>query len=255
MAGIFGFFDYTKPGKGVEKDEPQKPRFLFFWELYFRKFWKLIQLNLLFMAFSLLIVTIGPATAGMTYVLRSMANEQPVFLFSDFWDGFKSNLKQSLIYSVFMVVVAILLVTSFQFYTANLSVSSWMYVPFGLCVMLALLFTFMSFYAFLMIVTIDLPLFAILKNCAILSIVCLKTNLITLFFVALIVFAVYLFLPLSSLLVIILIPATIGFIISFNCYKEIKKYVIDPYIKGQEPAPEALEESVIFEDDITTDEN
>lgn len=255
MAGIFGFFDYTKPGKGVEKDEPKKPRFLLFWELYFRKFWKLIQLNLLFVAFSLLIVTIGPATAGMTYVLRSMANEQPVFLFSDFWDGFKNNLKQSLIYSVFWVVMVILIITSWQFYTANMSVSTWMYVPFGLCFMLALLFTFMSFYAFLMIVTIDLPLFAILKNCLILSIVCLKTNFITLFFVALILFAVYLFLPISSLFVIILIPATIGFIISFNCYKEIKKYVIDPYVNKQEASTETVEDLVIFEDDITADGN
>lgn len=252
MAGIFGFFDYTKPGKGVEKDEPQKPRFLFFWELYFRKFWKLVQLNLLFVAFSLLIVTIGPATAGMIYVLRSMANEQPVFLFSDFWDGFKSNLKQSLIYSVIWVVGVILIVTSWRFYSANLSVATWMYVPFGLCVMLAILFIFVSFYAFLMIVTIDLPLTSILKNCAILSIVCIKTNFITLFFVALILLAVYLFLPITALLVILLIPATIGFVICFNCYKEIKKYVIDPYMNKQEPSADDGEDAVIFEDDVTT---
>jgi hypothetical protein len=24
MAGFFGFFDYTKPGPGIDKDEPQK---------------------------------------------------------------------------------------------------------------------------------------------------------------------------------------------------------------------------------------
>lgn len=251
MAGIFGFFDYTKPGKGVNKDEPQKPRFLFFWELYFRKFWKLIQLNLLFLAFSLLIVTIGPATAGMTYVLRSMANEQPVFLFSDFWDGFKNNLKQSLIYSVICVVGIIVITTSWRFYHANLDVSPFMYIPLGLCVMLALLFIFVSFYAFLMIVTIDLPLSAILKNCMILSIVCLKTNLITLFFVALILFAVYLFLPISSLLIVLLIPSTIGFIISFNCFKEIKKYIIDPFNNKQaEPDGDA-----IFEDEPELDED
>lgn len=248
MAGIFGFFDYSKPGKGVEKDEPQKPRFLKFWELYFRKFWKLIQLNLLFVAFSLPIVTIGPATAGLTYVLRSMANEQPVFLFSDFWDGFKNNLKQSLIYSVLWVVGVILIITSWRFYTANLGVSPLMYVPFGLCIMLAIFFIFISFYAFLMIVTIDLPLFAILKNCLILSIVCLKTNLITLFFIALILFAVWLFLPISFFVIILLIPATIGFIISFNCYKEIEKYIIDPYTQNQSTA----DGPAIFDDNTAT---
>ena len=49
MAGFFGFFDYTKEGKGVRKDEPEKKRFPLFFELLFRKFWKLVQLNLLYL--------------------------------------------------------------------------------------------------------------------------------------------------------------------------------------------------------------
>ncbi len=48
MAGIFGFFDYTKPGKGVEKGEPEKKGIARFGQLYFRKFWKYLQLNLLY---------------------------------------------------------------------------------------------------------------------------------------------------------------------------------------------------------------
>jgi len=30
MAGFFGLFDYTKPGKGVNKSEPQKKKSFFF---------------------------------------------------------------------------------------------------------------------------------------------------------------------------------------------------------------------------------
>lgn len=48
MAGIFGFFDYTKPGKGVEKGEPEKKGVARFCQLYFRKFWKYLQLNILY---------------------------------------------------------------------------------------------------------------------------------------------------------------------------------------------------------------
>ncbi len=48
MAGIFGFFDYTKPGKGVERGEPQKKGIARFAQLYFRKFWKYMQLNILY---------------------------------------------------------------------------------------------------------------------------------------------------------------------------------------------------------------
>ncbi|MCL1807020.1 MAG: DUF624 domain-containing protein [Oscillospiraceae bacterium] len=58
MAGFFGFFDYTKPGKGVNPDEPPKKAFFRFWELYWRKFSKYIVLNLLSFAFLLPIITI-----------------------------------------------------------------------------------------------------------------------------------------------------------------------------------------------------
>lgn len=235
MAGFFGFFDYTKPGKGVEKDEPPKPRFLLFWELFFRKFWKLVQLNLLYLAFSLLIVTIGPATAGFTYVLRNLANQQPVFMLSDFWDAFKSNLKQSLAYSLIVAVFGVVMVMAMQFYSANMAEHSWMVVPLSLCALFTLIFVFSSFYVFLMIVTLDLPLRAILKNSAILAVCCLKTNFLTLLFSGLILFATWLFLPISALLVIFIIPVWVGFIICFNSYSGIQKYVIDPFLNRQNP--------------------
>ena len=48
MAGFFGFFDYTKPGKGVDENAPPKRQIFVFFEVMFRKFWKIIQVNLLY---------------------------------------------------------------------------------------------------------------------------------------------------------------------------------------------------------------
>ena len=45
--GIFSF-NYSKPGPGVEKDAPQKKGIFRYFEIFFRKFWKLLQLNLLY---------------------------------------------------------------------------------------------------------------------------------------------------------------------------------------------------------------
>jgi uncharacterized membrane protein YesL len=249
MAGIFGFLDYSKPGKGVKKDEPQKPRFMFFWELFFRKFWKLIQLNFLFVAFSLPIVTIGPATAGMVYVLRNMATERPVFLFSDFWDGFKNNLLQSFALSLLAVAAGIVTSVSWGYYSERVAASSLMIVPLALCGMMILLFVLMAFYAPLMIVTLELKLRNILKNAAIHAIVCLKTNLLTLLFTGLTVLVTYLFLPISALLIVLILPAFVGFIVCFNSFPGIKRYVIDPFVAqnggGQDAGTEA-----VFEDKI-----
>ncbi len=57
MAGFFGFFDYSKPGKGVDANEPPKHAFFQFFELYFRKFFRLITLNFLYFVALLPIIT------------------------------------------------------------------------------------------------------------------------------------------------------------------------------------------------------
>lgn len=233
MAGFFGMFDHAKPGKGVPKDERPKGRFVHFWKLFIRKFWRLIQLNLLYLLFCLPVVTIGPATAGATVVLRNLANEEPVFMFSDFWDGFKKNWKQSLVYSILFLAFGAMMLVSIQFYSYNAKTYAWMYALAGLSMFGLFLLVLMSFYAMLMIVTLQLPLPAILKNAAILAFLCLKTNLLTLLFTGLLGAASVLLFPYSILPVLLLVPAWSGFIICYNSYPGIKKYAIDPYYAGQ----------------------
>ena len=46
--GLFG--GYEKAGAGIAKDAPKKKPFFRFWEIAFRKFWKLFEVNLLFMS-------------------------------------------------------------------------------------------------------------------------------------------------------------------------------------------------------------
>lgn len=254
MAGFFGLFDYTKPGKGVEKNEPKKSRFVYFFELFFRKFWKLIQLNLLYILFCIPIVTIGPATAGFIYVLRNMANEQPVFLMSDFWDAFKANWKQSLAYTLLMAVGAVLVTVSVQFYMFNVATHKWMYVPAALSLFVAMVLVLMGFYAMLMIVTLELPLKSILKNAAILAVVCLKTNLLTLLFTGLLIAASVLFFPISILFVLTLIPAMVGFIICYNSYPGIKKYAIDPFMEAEAAQAQASLNGMDGDDSVFRDE-
>lgn len=50
--GLFGR-GIDKPGNGVEKDERQKHRFFIFFDVIFRKFMKFMQLNLIYLLFSL----------------------------------------------------------------------------------------------------------------------------------------------------------------------------------------------------------
>ena len=47
--GLFSNKRYYKPGKGVEKDAPQKNAFFHFFELYGRKFWRFIEVNFIYL--------------------------------------------------------------------------------------------------------------------------------------------------------------------------------------------------------------
>lgn len=46
--GLFSNKSYYKPGKGIDKDAPQKNAFFRFFELYGRKFWRFIEVNVVF---------------------------------------------------------------------------------------------------------------------------------------------------------------------------------------------------------------
>ncbi len=59
MAGIFGFFDYTKPGKGVSKEDVNKKGIALYFDIFLRRFWKFIPLNLIYIIASVPAIIIG----------------------------------------------------------------------------------------------------------------------------------------------------------------------------------------------------
>ena len=47
--GLFSYKSYYKPGKGIEKDAPEKNAFFRFFEIYGRKFWRFIEVNFIYL--------------------------------------------------------------------------------------------------------------------------------------------------------------------------------------------------------------
>lgn len=258
MAGFFGMFDYSKPGKGVDKNGPQKKRFFLFFELYFRKFSKMILLNLMFLAFCIPIITIGPATVAMMKVLKDMSIEKPVFLWSDFIEAFKKNFVQGLIVGCVNAVIGVLLYVASAFYLNQIRVGAGVvfYIPLAITAFVLLMVIMTNFYLYLMIPTVNLNLGAMIKNSFSLAILGIKTNIFTVIFILLFGF-VFIYTPIIVL--IILIPTVLftffGFIIAFNSYQYIEKYIIEPYYeKTGEKRPDVYYpdeddfEDIVFED-------
>lgn len=236
MASFFNFgARYSKPGPGVSKSEPQKHRIFLFLELYFRKFWKLIQVNMLYFLFCIPIVTIGPATAAFTYIMRNYAREEHAFIWSDFIEQFKKNFKQSFIVSLIDIPVYGLMIFNFWFYSQHLNDNILFGIAFGLFITIAVLYTFAKFYIYQLIVTFDLKLKDIYKDCFIMAIVGLLRNFLLFVVIALVVFLLYLF-PIFVVFVPFLTLSFLGFLINFTTYPLIKKLLIDPQEAPQEVA-------------------
>lgn len=233
--------DYEKAGSGISKNAPKKKPFFQFLEMYFGRFWKMIKLNLLTFVFCIPIVTIGPALAGMTKVLRNYALDKDTFIWHEFRKGFSQNLKKSIPAGLIDILFAVSLICAVNVYPAMKDAavaagqSGIIYTV--LCVIsvsFALTVLMMNFYAFPMIVATELSFKNIIKNSFFLTCLGLKKNLITL----LILFLTAAFIVIGTMvskLTLILIPlwaiTFMGFVIIFNSYPLIQKYVIDPFYK------------------------
>lgn len=231
--------DYEKAGSGISKNAPKKKPFFLFLEMYFGRFWKMLKLSLLTFLFCIPIVTIGPALTGMTKVLRAYALDKDVFIWHEFWKGFSQNLKKSFLTGIIDTVFTISLICAINVYPAlgdaaeAAGQSGVIYTV--LCVIsvsFALTVLMMNFYAFPMIAATELSFKNIVKNSFFLTCLGLKKNLITL--LILFLTAAFIFIgTLVSKLTLVLIPvwaiSFCGFVIIFNSYPLIQKYVIDPF--------------------------
>lgn len=72
MAGLFGFFDYTKPGRGIRKDEPEKTGFALYFDIFYRRIWKIVALNIFYILASIPAIII--AYFFSAYVMGSIAS-------------------------------------------------------------------------------------------------------------------------------------------------------------------------------------
>jgi uncharacterized membrane protein YesL len=233
------FRSYNTPGPGVDKYSPKKRGFIRFFELYFRKFWKMLELNLLTFIMCIPIVTIGPAIAGMTKVLRSFYLEKSVFMLHDFWKGFKSNWKQSLPVGLINLVVVASTVLGMQIYPdlAEQTGSKVFTVMAVITVAVAFTILMMNFYVYLMIVATDLKLKAIAKNAFFLVCIALKRSLWTFLLVGVLCGTMalsFMMNPFWGIVIPIFFISFVGFVVVFNCYPVIQKLVIDPYYAARE---------------------
>ncbi len=112
----------------------------------------------------------GPFNAGVTYVLRNWARDEHSFVLSDFKDAVKANWKQGLAVALIDGAMPFLLFVSWRFY-GSLTASSPIYIiPFGLVLLMTLLWTLAGMLTFPMLITYDLKLKDVIRNSMLLTV-------------------------------------------------------------------------------------
>lgn len=246
MAGFFGMGNYQNSGTGISKNAPKKGRLKLFFEILGVRIWKLFTLNLIYVLCCIPVITIGPATAGITKVLKNYSIDKNAYVWLDFKDAFKENFFKALFVGIFDVIAFSGAAAGCYLYPkmAEASGSNVYYAMFAITLSVAITFTIMNFYVYLMMVSTDLSMKNIIKNSLYLTFLAPKQNLISIFFMVLIT-AVFLlliiFVNFQFAFLLPFAPATfIAFIICYNCYPIVQKYVIDPYYENRgEKNPEA----------------
>jgi len=280
------FYSYKKTGSGIDKNSPEKSRIVVYFEILLRKFWKLLEVNLLYTVFLIpaalvyyalfymtdltsklavasvstivFLLVFGPATAAVFKIMRSYALERHSFILTDFKRAFTENYKKSFAMGVIDIVVMFSVYAAIEVYPnmAQVKDSYLMYVPMVLSISLGIGILFVSFYSYLLIVATDVSFKNVIRNSIVLTIYAIKKNLIS--FVVTIVlaggFAVLAIFNIYTVWAFPFVPAAIIiFTITFNSYPVIQKYVINPYYeqKGEvnpELADEPDEDDALFED-------
>lgn len=207
-------------------------------------------------------IAVGPAQAGFTYILRNYAREEHAFIWSDFKDAAKSNLKQSLIVGTINFFITFLTLISIGFYWVHIGSGE---IPdvagaIGLVVMVMIftLFVCMNIYIYPVMVTFDLTLKQIYKNALIFALIKFLPNLGIVLLNALLIFLSFgLIIPFNPMIgfipYIFLTTSLTGFITNFYAYPKLKKYIISKIEEEEEEEDDEDDDNNDEEEDEETD--
>lgn len=252
------FFNYDRPGPGVDKNAPKKKGVALYFELLGRNLSKLMLANLLYFSVSIPVVMLyyviismflgnvmpdavgsvgfmqlaviltllivilwgtGPVSCGYTYILRNAAREEHTFLASDFFEKSRESFLYGLVFLIVDVVMLIAFSTSVLTYWSMSEKEGGIYsLLFIFTVVMLVMYTIMHFYLYEMEVTFEDGILNIYKNSFLMA---FATMPMCLLLGAMI--CVFSFMALRFLM-----PIAIIFI-AFICWVSFMRFIVDLY--------------------------
>ncbi len=174
------------------------------------------------------LLTFGCAYSGMCYNTRNAARDVHIFVWSDFWDAFKRNWKQTLAMTFINLFACVVFSVCFWFYFSYKGLPDMLSSMGG--VVLAIVFVvylMMNMYIYPQIVTFDFKLTSIIRNSFSLSMLRFFPNLLTLAVIFVLAYGVCCINDVFVVLFMIFMgPAFASYLMNFTAWSAMEKYVV-----------------------------
>ncbi|HJA49128.1 MAG TPA: DUF624 domain-containing protein [Candidatus Agathobaculum intestinipullorum] len=212
---------YLKEGPGIEKDAPPKTGLALFFEILVREFWQLLKLNLLFVICALPLVTFGAARAALSRCTMNMVRDVP----NDVWDDFRQELKKDFSRNTALGLLELFALGMLMLLLSLPGIRSNTVACVVLLALTAIVVLVLG-YLWPMVVAVDVPLRAAIKNAAVLALAFPQHSLPALV-VALLLYGLSFWLFPLSLPLVLFVPFGMGsFVTSFAAWSDIRRLVI-----------------------------
>lgn len=155
----------------------------------------LIWLNIIFVIFSLPVVTIGASVTAMMSVTMKMARDREGYMWQGFWKSFKQNFKQSTIIWIIMILVATVIGTDIYFFYS--STAAYAKVFLALMLGLSVLLLCMAIYIFPLLAQFENTIKQTAKNALLMAIRHLPWTILLLAILAVCAVLIWLFLGIA----------------------------------------------------------
>lgn len=174
------FWNKKEPGLGIERNPKVKKGMLGLFEIVKREWWQLFKLNWLFLLGCLPILTIPVSIVAMNWILTTIVEDQPRFLWQDFWRIYKREFLRALLVGWFWFFCIAAVGFAIWFYDRLAQSTSWFWILVVVMVAVLTEMVTMSFDLFSMLANVTLRFGELIKNAFLLSFIHAKVNLVLL---------------------------------------------------------------------------
>ena len=172
------WYEPKKNNPGIDKNAPKKKGFARYFETFWREFFPLIKLNLLFLISCIPVVTIPAAITALSRITVTMVRDRNYFMLSDYWDAFKRDFWRSLIAGLTAVIlIAVFGIGTWFYYSLAQTIGKVMLAFAGVSVGLLVTVLGASMYFFPMLAMVELPTSKLMLNSVLIFYNCFKKSL------------------------------------------------------------------------------